>query len=46
MTISITRLLGLMILEEYGLDFSTDELGEAWIKYLPFAFTAEGIALA
>ena len=38
-------LLGLMILEEYGLDFSTDELGEAWIKYLPFAFTAEGIAL-
>ncbi len=38
-------LLGLMILEEYGLDFSTDDLGEAWIKYLPFAFTAEGIAL-
>ncbi len=39
-------LLGLMILEEYGLDFTTDDLGEAWIKYLPFAFTAEGIALA
>ena len=38
-------LLGLMILEEYGIDFTTDELGEAWIKYLPFAFTAEGIAL-
>ncbi len=38
-------LLGLMILEEYGLDFSTDQLGEAWVKYLPFAFTAEGIAL-
>ena len=38
-------LLGLMILEEYGIDFSTDQLGEAWIKYLPFAFTAEGIAL-
>ena len=38
-------LLGLMILEEYGPDFTTDELGEAWIKYLPFAFTAEGIAL-
>ena len=34
-----------MILEEYGIDFSTDQLGEAWIKYLPFAFTAEGIAL-
>ncbi len=38
-------LLGLMILEEYGLDFTTDQLGEAWVKYLPFAFTAEGIAL-
>ena len=38
-------LLGLMILEQYGTDFSTDELGEAWVKYLPFAFTAEGIAL-
>ena len=39
-------LLGLMILEEYGPDFTTDDLGEAWVKYLPFAFTAEGIALA
>ena len=38
-------LLGMMILEEYGLDFTTAELGEAWVKYLPFAFTAEGIAL-
>ena len=25
-------LLGLMILEEYGIDFTTDELGEAWIQ--------------
>ncbi len=39
-------LLGMMILEEYGIDFTTDQLGEAWVKYLPFAFTAEGIALA
>ena len=38
-------LLGMMIMEEYGLEFTTDELGEAWVKYLPFAFTAEGIAL-
>ena len=38
-------LLGLMILEEYGPDFSSADLGEAWVKYLPFAFTAEGIAL-
>jgi len=34
-----------MILEESGLDFTTDDLGAAWVKYLPFAFTAEGIAL-
>ena len=38
-------LLGLLILEEYGPDFTTDDLGAAWVKYLPFAFTAEGIAL-
>ena len=38
-------LLGLMILEEYGPDFNIDDMGEAWVKYLPFAFTAEGIAL-
>lgn len=37
--------LGLMILEEYGAGFTTADLGEAWVKYLPFAFTAEGIAL-
>ena len=38
--------LGLIILEEYGPDFTTDDLGEAWVNYLPWAFTAEGIALA
>lgn len=37
--------LGLMILEEYGIDFDTSDVGDAWVKYLPFAFTAEGIAL-
>lgn len=37
--------LGLLVLEEYGLDFTTDDLGAAWVEYLPFAFTAEGIAL-
>ena len=41
----IYTLLGLMILEEYGPDFNIDDMGEAWVKYLPFAFTAEGIAL-
>ena len=38
-------LLGLLVLEEYGSDFSIEDMGEAWVKYLPFAFTAEGIAL-
>lgn len=38
--------LGLVILEEYGLNFSIEDVGAAWVKYLPFAFTAEGIALA
>lgn len=27
--------LGMLILEDYGLDFSIDDVGEAWIKYLP-----------
>ena len=27
--------LGMLILEDYGIDFSTDDVGEAWIKYLP-----------
>ena len=38
-------LLGLLVLEEYGPDFTVDDMGEAWVKYLPFAFTAEGVAL-
>ena len=29
--------LGLLILEEYGLDFSVDDVGAAWVKYLPFS---------
>ena len=27
--------VGMLILEDYGLDFSTDDVGAAWIKYLP-----------
>ena len=27
--------VGLLILEDYGLDFSTDDVGAAWLKYLP-----------
>ncbi len=27
--------VGLLILEDYGLDFSIDDVGAAWLKYLP-----------
>lgn len=39
-------LLGLLILEEFGPDFTTTDVGEAWLKYLPMACTAEAVALA
>lgn len=38
-------LLGLIILEEYGPDFTVEQVGEAWVKYLPVACTAEDVAL-
>ncbi len=38
-------LLGLLILETYGPDFTTEEVGEAWVNYLPLACTAEHVAL-
>jgi ADP-ribosylglycohydrolase len=41
----IYTLLGLLIADEYGLDFSTEDVAQAWIKYLPFACTAEDVAL-
>lgn len=37
--------LGLLILEDYGPDFTVDDVGAAWLKYLPHAATAEGVAL-
>ena len=37
--------LGLLILEEYGPDFTPADVGAAWLKYLPMACTAEDIAL-
>ena len=37
--------LGMLILEDYGPDFTVDDVGAAWMKYLPHAATAEGIAL-
>jgi len=38
-------LLDLLIAEDYGIDFDTDDVGKAWVKYLPYACTAEDIAL-
>jgi ADP-ribosylglycohydrolase len=38
-------LLGLLVVEEFGPDFSIEENGKAWLKYLPYACTAEDVAL-
>jgi ADP-ribosylglycohydrolase len=38
-------LLGLLILEDFGPDFTTAQVGKAWLKYLPMACTAERVAL-
>ncbi|MBN2209935.1 MAG: ADP-ribosylglycohydrolase family protein [Sedimentisphaerales bacterium] len=38
-------LLGLLIVEDFGPDFTTEDVGKAWLKYLPYACTAEEIAL-
>lgn len=38
-------LLGLLIAEEYGLDFTTEDVGKAWEKYLSYAYTAELVTL-
>ncbi len=37
--------LGLLILEDYGPDFTVADVGAAWRKYLPLACTAEKVAL-
>ncbi|HEY3417949.1 MAG TPA: ADP-ribosylglycohydrolase family protein, partial [Armatimonadota bacterium] len=38
-------ILGLLIAEEYGVNFSVADAGKAWLRYLPMACTAEDIAL-
>lgn len=38
-------LLGLLIAEDYSVDFTTEDVGKAWLKYLPYACTAEHVAL-
>jgi len=35
----------LLILEEYGKNFTTEQVGQAWLKHLPLACTAEEVAL-
>lgn len=42
---TIYTLLGLLIAEEHGPGFSTADVGASWIKYLPYACTAEDVAL-
>jgi ADP-ribosylglycohydrolase len=38
-------ILGLLILEDFGPDFTIEDVGKAWLKYLPYACTAEDVAL-
>jgi ADP-ribosylglycohydrolase len=42
----VYTLLGLLIVERYGPDFSVENVGKAWLDYLPHACTAEREALA
>lgn len=39
-------LLGLLILEDSPARFTVDDVARAWLKYLPFACTAEDVALS
>lgn len=41
----VYTLLGLLIFEEFGPHFTTEDVGKAWLKYLPYACTAEEVAL-
>jgi len=41
----VYTVLGLLILEENGLDFTPEDVGQMWLKYLPMACTAEHVAL-
>jgi len=38
-------ILGLLILEKCGPSFTTADVAEAWMKYLPIAYTAEKVTL-
>ena len=41
----VYTLLGLLIVEKFGPDFTLEDVGKAWVEYLPYACTAEKIAL-
>ena len=41
----VYTLLGLLIVEDFGPGFTTADLGRGWLKYLPYACTAEDVAL-
>ncbi len=41
----VYTLLGLLIAEEHGTNFTTENVGQSWLKYLPYACTAEDVAL-
>jgi ADP-ribosylglycohydrolase len=41
----IYTLLGLIVMETYGPDFTTQDIGQAWLQYLPFGYTAEEMTL-
>ncbi|MCL2285244.1 MAG: ADP-ribosylglycohydrolase family protein, partial [Firmicutes bacterium] len=38
-------ILGLLIIERYGFDFTVEQVGEIWKEILPYACTAEDVAL-
>ncbi|MFH0909992.1 MAG: ADP-ribosylglycohydrolase family protein [Planctomycetota bacterium] len=38
-------ILGLLVMEDFGPDFTVADNGKAWIRYLPHACTAERVAL-
>ncbi len=38
-------LISLLIMEKYGKDFTTADVGEYWLEHLPVACTAEDVAL-
>ena len=42
----VYTLLGLLVMEEYGPDFTLEQLADAWKKHVPYACTAEAVALA